>query len=511
MSYILLDESGNALSDESSNSLFDDYVPVSLNAGSFSLSGLDLTAQAALGVSLDAGSFSLSGLDATAFSTIPVALDAGSYTQTGLDLSFGFDLVSGLNAGSYTLSGLDLTASVPSAATNILQNELGSTLTDESGLALYDEQTLGSAVTAALGTFTLSGYDFSTILSGPIEVTADAGAFNISGPLLSIGSGLGALDGTLNTAPDPDEISYTADVPFDGTVYWVVTASATPPALQATPPGFASSGLANGSFAVTTSGGTDTIDLSAVGGGNYYIHTVGYRTTDGAFTSVDSDAIVIDGDLGLGTFAIVGYSIDVSRLIRADLGAFALTGYDANINDTNVSLDAGTLTLTGLSLGVTPSIPLGVGSYSLSGYAANVSKLVPLQSGTFNVSGLDTAVSGSVADTLAGGSFTITGQDMVVAANFNSALGVGSYTLTGRALTLIDGSPVELAAGGFVISGFGVTATILEVADPNIALPQNSLRGGVLVASKRDGIVTSSSRGGVLPQSARRGIVKRGS
>lgn len=440
-----------------------------------------------------------------------IVLDESGNTlsdESGNTLS-GADIPVSLDAGTFALSGFSVDIAIP--ASTFLADDGGVSLFDDVGLPLNDESVLGTAVVADAGSFALSGYDFSTVLSGPINLTADAGAFNLSGPLLSIGSGLGTLDGTLNTAPDPDEIDYTASVPFDGTVYWVVTASATPPALQATPPGFASSGLANGSFAVTTSGGTDTIDLSAVGGGNYYIHTVGYRTSDGAFTSVDSDAIVLEGDLGVGSFAIVGYSIDVSRLVRAGLGTFALTGYDANINDTNVSLDAGTLTLTGFSLGVTPSVPLGVGSYSLSGYAANVSKLVPLQSGTFNVSGLDTDVSGSVADTLAGGSFTITGHDMVVAANFNAALGVGSYTLTGRALTAVDGSPIELAAGGFVISGFGVTATTLEVADPNIALPQNSLRGGVLVASKRGGIVTNSSRGGVLPQSARRGIVKRGS
>lgn len=446
-------------------------------------------------------------LDQNALST-SVSLDAGTYSLSGLALTVSADVSVTVDAGSYTLSGLALDITIPD--TTALQDEGGDSLLDDGGLALNDESTLGTSVSLNTGAFSVTGYDFTTTLGGPIDIPLDAGAFNLSGPLLGIGSGLGGLDGTLNTVPDPDEIDYVPENPFAGTVYWVVTASATPPALQGTPAGFASSGRANGSFSVTTSGGTSTIDLSSVSGGNYYIHVVGQRSSDGAFTRPDSDAIVIDGDLEAGSFAIIGYSIGISRLVRADAGVFALTGYDVGINDSRVTLDAGSLSITGFDLGVVPAVPLGAGSFSLSGHALTASRLVGLDDGTFSLTGLGLVASGSIEEVLDTGSFSLSGHDTVVAANFNSALNAGSFSLTGRSLTIVEGAPIVLDAGSFLISGYGVTASILSLADPNIALPQDSLRGGVLVSSKRSGFVNNSERGGVLENSTRGGVVKRG-
>lgn len=444
MAYILRDESGNALSDESSNSLLDDYVPVSLDAGAFSVSGQTLTV---LGV-----------------------------------------------------------------ATNSLRDDANGDLLDDSGLVLGDESTVGSSIAAAKGTFSLTGYTTSLTLSGlETDIPLNRGTFSLSGWPLGIGSGLGDLDGSLDTAPDPDEINYVFENPFNGTIYWVVTASATPPGLQGTPAGFVSSGLASGSFPVTTSGGSDTIDLSAVNTGNYYIHVVGQRSSDGAFTTVDSDAIVIEGTLDRGTFAIVGYSVSVPRLSRLPRGTFTYSGYPASINDSPVSLNAGSLSITGFSMAVDSTAPLDAGSFSYSGSPVAISSLSRLDAGLFSVTGFGVTMEGSVADTLLPGAFTMTGRSLTVAANTNAELGSGNYTLTGRDMTLVPGGPVTLVAGEFVISGYGITATITDVADPNFATPQNSLRGGVLVSSRRAGILGVSERRGVLPQSARSGIVTRGS
>jgi len=100
------------------------------------------------------------------------------------------------------------------------------------------------------------------------------------------------LTSTYNAVPDPDEIDYVLSASVAaGTLYWVVTATATKPTLGTS--GFDTSGLLNGSVYITGTSGNAVADLTSLGAGTYYLHSVVQRTSDRYYTSRTTDEITI--------------------------------------------------------------------------------------------------------------------------------------------------------------------------------------------------------------------------
>ncbi|HHL35207.1 MAG TPA: hypothetical protein ENJ30_12660, partial [Desulfobulbaceae bacterium] len=82
---------------------------VTLEAGSWAVSGHDLTFHSDSVVALDAGSWAVSGHDLTFYSDAVVSLESGSWAGAGHDLTFYSDAVVTLDPGSWAVSGKSLT------------------------------------------------------------------------------------------------------------------------------------------------------------------------------------------------------------------------------------------------------------------------------------------------------------------------------------------------------------------------------------------------------------------
>jgi len=80
-----------------------------LEAGSYSITGADLTPLAGRAVNLESGSYALTGADLTPLAGRALNLEAGSYAITGADLTVAVDRSLDLEAGTYTITGADLT------------------------------------------------------------------------------------------------------------------------------------------------------------------------------------------------------------------------------------------------------------------------------------------------------------------------------------------------------------------------------------------------------------------
>jgi hypothetical protein len=83
---------------------------LTLDAGSYSVTGNDPTLTSARNIALDAGAYNVTGNDVTLVYAAPgafnLALDTGTYNLTGNDVTFSSALSFPLDTGVYTLSGL---------------------------------------------------------------------------------------------------------------------------------------------------------------------------------------------------------------------------------------------------------------------------------------------------------------------------------------------------------------------------------------------------------------------
>ena len=100
-----------------------------------------------------------------------------------------------------------------------------------------------------------------------------------------------ALSGALTGTPTPTGINYTLSSSVTGTLYWVLTATATPPDLGSS--GFDIAGTRNGSAYVSGGTGSDVVDLTGVGTGTWYLHSVAQRTSDRYYTTRYTNTITI--------------------------------------------------------------------------------------------------------------------------------------------------------------------------------------------------------------------------
>ena len=111
-----------------------------------------------------------------------------------------------------------------------------------------------------------------------------------SGIEVSLEDGI-SLTGALTGTPTPTAIDFTLSSSVTGTLYWVLTATATPPTLGSS--GFDVTGTRNGSAYVSGGTGTDVIDLSGVSTGTWYLHSVVQRTSDRYYTTRYTNTLTI--------------------------------------------------------------------------------------------------------------------------------------------------------------------------------------------------------------------------
>jgi hypothetical protein len=172
--YTLTIEAGSFALTGGAVTLRQGYV-LPISAGSFTLTGSDAARD--LSMALAAGSFTLTGQDVTLTpsGTDPVlTADAGSFTLTGGTVGLAQGYVLPLDAGSFTLSG----TAVGLRAARTLSLAAGSFSLSGTAVGLAAQRRLALAA----GSFTLTGSDVTLTPSGsPATLTADAGTFTLTG------------------------------------------------------------------------------------------------------------------------------------------------------------------------------------------------------------------------------------------------------------------------------------------------------------------------------------------
>lgn len=450
-----------------------------LDTGSFSVSGFDVSISTAgvTSVPLDSASYTVSGLDVSLSQIDVVSLDATSYTLAGFDVdvsTVGSTLVS-LDAGSYTLTGLN----------NSIATGDGTQVPLDAGSFVWTGYSGNESfyIPPGLGSYTLTGNDAIVALSGSTSVSLDPDAFALSGFDVGIGEGQEAFTGTLTTTGSPDEFAIEFPSSVDGTLYLAITASSSPPPLQATPPGFGGSVLWSDSLSLTGSTGAQTFsDLNDLVG-DYFLHSVFYRTSDAAFSPVDTDAYAVPMSLDTGSYTLSGESLILGELVDLLRGQYSLSGYELDIPQgaALVTLDGGAYSISGAA--ATLAIQTGVDSaaYSLTGFDVDVGLSVDvpvsLDAASYTLTGLDNFISGRVP--LSPGTFTLSGFDVAVISADQISLDTGSYTVSGSPANVVQ--DVSADSGGYTLTGHDVDASANIVFLPDAG--DYSLTGGSLQVS----------------------------
>lgn len=181
------------------------------------------------------------------------------------------------------------------------------------------------------------------------------------------------------------------------------------------------------------------------------------------------------------TFLFKGASSSTTT-VTVDAGTLTLTGQSAT-NTVTAAVGAGTVTLTGQSVALQQQQPVTAGSTSLTGQSIGVTITVPISPGTLSLTGSDVTVvppSGSVSVAVDPGTLTLTGQSVTslttvpVSAASSSLTGQnigvtttitvepGSITLTGQAVAVnyIGTQTITVDPGTLSLSGRDVTVTV---------------------------------------------------
>lgn len=166
----LLQENGDALLQENGDAILLESCEdgggggaytLTAGAGSFVLTGNDVTLQVTRKLTADAGSYTITGQDTTLQYSRKLTLDAGSFTLTGLEATFNKSGALVLETGVFVLTGNDVGLSV----TRKLDAGVGSyTLTGLDATLTYTEA--GYSIELGIGEFTITGQDVEFTYSG---------------------------------------------------------------------------------------------------------------------------------------------------------------------------------------------------------------------------------------------------------------------------------------------------------------------------------------------------------
>lgn len=249
----------------------------------------------------------------------------------------------------------------------------------------------------------------------------------------------------------------------------------------------------DGTFGMTAGGAQTILDQAnynnILSGGSSLEAGAASVTTD---WSRNSQGTISNYQWVIGALSING-ATGGSTTMPCDAGSFTLTGGDLTFRRFKLTCDAGSFTLTGSNVG------LAEGSAQTGGFVVGSSTsfvgeayvgagetppagspyTLPIESGSFALTGGTVGLKQGYVLPIAAGSFTLTGSD--AARDIVLSMGAGSFTLTGGALTLTPSGtdPVLTCdAGAFTLTG-GTVGLKQGYALP-LAAGSFALTGGAL-------------------------------
>lgn len=186
-------------------------ISFSVNAGSFAVTGQDVTFNKAVTLNAESGTFALSVHGAAKM--IAEFVPEGQFTLTGNDVSFGVNVSIPADTGSFSVSGQDVTLS---------RQTIFSDLVDGEFVLTGQPISFGFGMGAANGSFVLTGQDITESISERVDhgvflatfndanfivnrrIIVETGQFNIQGQDIKIG-------GFRTADPVPEE-TYTEQI-----------------------------------------------------------------------------------------------------------------------------------------------------------------------------------------------------------------------------------------------------------------------------------------------------------
>ena len=176
--------------------------------------------------------------------------------------------------------------------------------------------------------------------------------------------------------------------------------------------------------------------------------------------------------------------------VTVDAGSLVLTGQP--ITDTvTAAVGAGTVTLTGQSVALQQQQPVTAGSTSLTGQSIGITITVPISPGTLSLTGSDVTVvppSGSFSIAVDPGALSLTGQ--AVTNLVTTPISEGSTSLTGQDVSVT--TTVTVDPGSITLTGEVITVSYLGTQTIPIEPGTLSVTGRDVEVS-----ITGGTKGGV--------------
>lgn len=147
-----------------------------------------------------------------------------------------------------------------------------------------------------------------------------------------------------------------------------------------------------------------------------------------------------------GSYAATGQdaSLVAQCELNAEPGSYAITGADATLeNANNVSAEAGAYAATGQTAGL-------IGSYQMIAEPSETGEVTP---GSYQITGADAALEGSLEIDAEAGAYAVTGADATLLAGYSLEAEPGSYVLAGADATLSAGFETNAEAGSYAVNG----------------------------------------------------------
>jgi hypothetical protein len=448
-------------------------------------------------LTVDAGSYAVTGSDATLVVGRVLSTDAGSHAVTGADATLTYARALVADAGSYAVTGADatlheratLTVRIMDGATLIREEVLTPSTLATSPIELT---TLERDAITAWPPFvrlikTNTQIDVAEVWwtaptsDGAYTLTANPGAYDITGsaatlPYVAGVTGTGDLTAPGAEGEGEGTVGSTAySLTVDAGSYAVTGSNAT------TAVGHVVSTVA-GSYAVT--GSDASLRVSHV-----VITEAGDYAVTGSAASVAFGRALI-GDAG--SYAVTGSDATFRRgyVLTVDAGAYALTGAIAELLKTGASqltAESGVYAITGADalLQLARILSANPGSYSVTGTDATLvlGRAVIAEAGAYDLTGSDAtlnrtearsltaepgeyAVTGSAATlnkigalsfTGDPGAYSVTGADATLRHHYVLVAESGSYALTGSDASAIRALVLQAGTGAYVITGANPT------------------------------------------------------
>lgn len=175
--------------------------------------------------------------------------------------------------------------------------------------------------------------------------------------------------------------------------------------------------------------------------------------------------------------------------VTVDAGSLTLTG-QAVTNTVTAAVGAGTVTLTGQNVALQQQQPVTAGSTSLTGQSIGITITVPISPGTLSLTGSDVTVvppSGSSTVTVDPGTLSLTGQ--AVTTLVTTPISEGSASLTGQDISVT--TRVTVDPGSITLTGQVITVSYLGTQTIPVEPGTLSVTGRDVTVS-----VTGGTKGG---------------